>query len=84
MPLLEPHQLVLGAQAGLLQGLNRRSDPETVIRLYESGRLASSEAATGEYVKALVRVDRLDSSALLRTLQVCCTLIRWRDSPECP
>ena len=58
------------AQAGILQDLNRRSDPEAVIRLYESGQIATTEAATGEYVKALVRVDRLDSSSLLRTLQV--------------
>ena len=57
-------------QASLLQDLNRRNDYEGVIRLYESGQLATTEAATGEYVKALVRVDRLDSTALLRTLQV--------------
>lgn len=30
----------------------------------------SSEETLGEYVKALVKVDRLDSSSLLQTLQV--------------
>lgn len=57
-------------QAGYLQELNRRADPEAAIRLFESGQVATTEASTGEYVKALVKVDRLDSSALLRTLQV--------------
>ena len=32
--------------------------------------MISSEATLGEYVKALVKVDRLDSSALVQTLQV--------------
>jgi len=36
---------------------------------FESGQLSSSEAALGEYVKALVAVDRLDTSSLIRTLQ---------------
>lgn len=40
------------------------------MQAFESGQLASSEASLGEYVKALVAVDRLDTSSLIRTLQV--------------
>lgn len=40
------------------------------MRAFESGQLASSEAMLSEYVKALVAVDRLDTSSLIRTLQV--------------
>lgn len=48
----------------------RRSDPEAVIRAFENQpALHSSSAAVAEYVKALVKVDRLDESELLRTLQ---------------
>jgi len=39
------------------------------VQAFESGQLSSSEAALGEYVKALVAVDRLDTSSLIRTLQ---------------
>lgn len=47
-----------------------RSDPEGVIRLFESQpSLHSNQLALAEYVKALVKVDRLDESALLKTLQ---------------
>ncbi|CAD6231149.1 unnamed protein product [Miscanthus lutarioriparius] len=47
-----------------------RSDPERVIPIFESQpSLHSNPAALSEYVKALVRVDRLDESALLKTLQ---------------
>ncbi|WOK98590.1 hypothetical protein Cni_G07302 [Canna indica] len=47
-----------------------RSDPERVIRLFESQpSLHSNPSALAEYVKALVKVDRLDQSTLLRTLQ---------------
>lgn len=47
-----------------------RSDPERVIQIFESQpSLHSNPAALSEYVKALVRVDRLDESALLKTLQ---------------
>lgn len=56
-------------QVGLLKQLNR-VDPESVIRWFESRPLPHhSSAAMAEYVKALVKVDRLDDSALLRTLQ---------------
>lgn len=48
----------------------RRGDPESVIRAFESQpALHSSPTAVAEYVKALVKVDRLDESELLRTLQ---------------
>lgn len=53
-----------------LQNLNLRNDPEAVIRAYESGQIASNSGSLGEYVKALVKVDRLDHTALSSTLQV--------------
>jgi hypothetical protein len=56
-------------QAAHLRDLNRASQPEKVVQLYESGAVAASEANLSEYLKALVRVDRLNESALLRTLQ---------------
>ncbi len=40
------------------------------MRIFEGGQVASSEATLGEYVKALVAVDRLDTPSLIRTLQV--------------
>ncbi|XP_020100459.1 ATP-dependent zinc metalloprotease FTSH 5, mitochondrial isoform X1 [Ananas comosus] len=47
-----------------------RSDPERVIRIFESQpSLHSNPSALAEYVKALVKVDRLDESSLLKTLQ---------------
>jgi ATP-dependent metalloprotease len=56
-------------QAALLKELNR-VDPEGVIRWFESRPLPQhSSAALAEYVKALVKVDRLGESALLKTLQ---------------
>ena len=57
-------------QAVQLREFNRRGDPEAVIRAFEGGAAVSSEETLGEYVKALVAVDRLDSSSLLQTLQV--------------
>ncbi|KAK9102570.1 hypothetical protein Sjap_019824 [Stephania japonica] len=54
----------------LLKELYRRNDPEAVIRLFESQpSLQSNPSAVAEYVKALVKVERLDESELLRTLQ---------------
>lgn len=53
-----------------LRDLNRRGDSESVIRIFESGQAISNEATLGEYVKALVAADRLDTSSLIRTLQV--------------
>lgn len=57
-------------QANYLRQLNQKGDPEAVIRQFEGGRINSTEATLGEYVKALVKVDRLDSTALAQTLQV--------------
>ncbi|KAL3156667.1 ATP-dependent zinc metalloprotease FTSH 4, mitochondrial [Trebouxia sp. C0009 RCD-2024] len=56
-------------QANYLRQLNQKGDPEAVIRQFEAGRINSTEATLGEYVKALVKVDRLDSTALAQTLQ---------------
>ena len=66
---LQPRLLL---QANYLRQLNQRGDAEAVIRQFEGGRVTSNEATLGEYVKALVKVDRLDSSALVSTLQVPC------------
>jgi ATP-dependent metalloprotease len=53
-----------------LKELGHRNDPEAVIRLFESQpSLHSNPSALSEYVKALVKVDRLDESELVRTLQ---------------
>lgn len=53
-----------------LRELYRRNDPEAVIRIFESQpSLHSNPSALSEYVKALVKVDRLDDSELLKTLQ---------------
>lgn len=53
-----------------LKELYHRNDPEAVIRLFESQpSLHSNPSALSEYVKALVKVDRLDESELLKTLQ---------------
>jgi len=57
-------------QSGHLRDLNQRGDPEGVIRSFESGRYGFTEEAVKEYVKALVAVDRLDRSSLMRTLQL--------------
>jgi hypothetical protein len=56
-------------QVELLQQLNRAGQPEAVVTAFESGAVAASEGALGEYVKALTRLDRLDGSRLLSTLQ---------------
>ncbi|KAF1865253.1 hypothetical protein Lal_00004627 [Lupinus albus] len=53
-----------------LKELYRRNDPEAVIRAFESQpSLHSNHSALSEYVKALVKVDRLDESQLLKTLR---------------
>ena len=58
-------------QSSYAGSLSRRaSDPESIIRAFESQpALHNSPAAVAEYVKALVKVDRLDQSKLLQTLQ---------------
>lgn len=53
-----------------LKELYHRNDPEAVIRLFESQpSLHSNPSAVAEYVKALVKVGRLDDSELVKTLQ---------------
>ena len=52
-----------------LRDLNKRGEAEVVISLFEHGRVANTAEAMGEYVKALAKVDRLDNTALLQTLQ---------------
>ncbi|XP_058068679.1 ATP-dependent zinc metalloprotease FTSH 4, mitochondrial-like isoform X2 [Magnolia sinica] len=53
-----------------LRELHARNDAEGVIELFESRpSLHSNPSALAEYVKALVKVDRLDESSLLKTLQ---------------
>lgn len=47
-----------------------QSDPEVMIRAFESQpSLHTNSSALAEYVKALVKVDRLDESELLKTLR---------------
>lgn len=59
-----------GSDAGYLRELNYRNDPEAVIRMFESQpSLHYNQSAVSEYVKALVKVDRLDDSELLKTLR---------------
>ncbi|CAI0401403.1 unnamed protein product [Linum tenue] len=49
-----------------LKELYHRNDPEAIIRIFESqSSLHHNPSALAEYVKALVRVDRLDESELL-------------------
>ncbi|KAI4376990.1 hypothetical protein MLD38_014689 [Melastoma candidum] len=53
-----------------LKELYRRNDPEAVIRLFENQpSLHRNASAVPEYVEALVEVDRLEQSELLKTLQ---------------
>lgn len=53
-----------------LKELYHRNDPEAVIRVFESQpSLHTNPSALSEYVKALVKVDRLDEGELLKTLR---------------
>jgi ATP-dependent metalloprotease len=57
------------SEASLLKEIYR-SDPERVIQIFESQpSLHSNASALSEYIKALVSVDRLEESPLLKTLQ---------------
>ncbi|KAM7256410.1 hypothetical protein ACFE04_012151 [Oxalis oulophora] len=57
-------------EVAYLRELYHRNDPEAVIRAFESQpSLHSSNSALAEYIKALVKVDRLEESELLKTLQ---------------
>lgn len=46
-----------------------KRDPELAIRMFERGEILQTEATLAEYVKALVKVDRLDQSKLMSHLQ---------------
>ena len=57
------------SEASLLKEIYT-SDPKTVIQIFESHpSLHSNTSALSEYIKALVSVDRLEDSPLLKTLQ---------------
>ena len=49
--------------------LMRRGQHEAVVALWEGGRLAAPEGVFAEYVTALARLERLDSTALMETLR---------------
>ena len=54
------------SEVAYLKELYHQNDPEAVIRVFESQpSLHNSPSALSEYVKALVKVDRLDESQLL-------------------
>lgn len=55
-------------QAQYLRDLNRSGQHESVIQLFESGRLAGSEEVFAQYVRALAKADRLSGTALMQTL----------------
>ncbi|KEH19850.1 FTSH protease [Medicago truncatula] len=58
------------AAVSYLKELYLRNDPEAVIREFESHpSLHTNSSALSQYVKALVKVDKLDESELLETLQ---------------
>lgn len=58
------------SDSAFLRELYHRSDPEAVIKVFESHpAIHTNPTALAEYVKALVKVDRLDESELLKTLQ---------------
>lgn len=48
--------------------MNSQGRFEECIRDFESGAIPSNESTLSEYVRALVKMDRLDGSALLTTL----------------
>lgn len=55
-------------QAQHLRELNRAGQHDAVIQLFESDRLAATEEVFGQYVKALAKTDKLNSTALMQTL----------------
>ncbi|QCD99129.1 ATP-dependent metalloprotease [Vigna unguiculata] len=58
------------AEVAYLKQLYHQNDPEAVIRVFESKPyLHNSLSALSEYVKALVKVNRLDESELLKTFR---------------
>ena len=57
------------SEASLLKEIYR-SNPERVVQIFESQpSLHNNSSALSQYVKALVALDRLDESPLLKTLQ---------------
>lgn len=57
------------SEASLLKQIFK-SDPERVVQIFERHpSLHSNSAALSEYIKALVSLDRLEDSPLLKTLQ---------------
>uniref|UniRef100_A0ACD5TCW5 Uncharacterized protein n=1 Tax=Avena sativa TaxID=4498 RepID=A0ACD5TCW5_AVESA len=58
------------SDASLLKEICRSGNPERVVQIFESQpSLHNNAAALSQYVKALVSLDRLDDSPLLKTLQ---------------
>jgi len=68
-PVLALHVCWHVLQVDYLRRLNRSGRSETVVQAFESGSVANTEEAMGEYLKALVRLDALDGSRLAATLQ---------------
>ena len=56
-------------QARYVRELNQSGRYDAVVQLWESGRLMHPDSVFSEYVIALARMDRLDNSSLLQTLQ---------------
>jgi len=67
-----------------LKQLNQGNNAEEVVRLFESGRIAFTQDALGEYIKALARMDRLDNTRLMGLLQVCRGLMLHACEPASP
>lgn len=57
-------------QVDFLRELNMRGRAPDVVNHFESGKIATTEGAVAEYVKALVKMDRLDQTQLLTTITV--------------
>ncbi|KAI4972113.1 hypothetical protein ZWY2020_003038 [Hordeum vulgare] len=65
------------SDASLLKEIYR-SNPERVVQIFESQpSLHNNSSALSQYVKALVALDRLDESPLLKTLQRGLTRLVW-------
>jgi len=57
------------SEASLLKEIYK-SDPERVVQIFERHpSLHSNSSALSEYIKALVSLDRLEDSPLLKTMQ---------------
>lgn len=56
-------------QRKLVQELMRTGQHESVVGLWESGRLAQPEAVFSEYVTALAKMNKLDNTVLVDTLK---------------